>query len=165
MSRTEGDGAEDKIQAASPQQQQKYRLRKPRRSPRRKPAAVETAQEEELERKVRFGRAGITRTDSQRGARSEPGNTARAGKLVDVGQVISMLQDDDKRCSDQEIGYVQGADRSFFAWNGCRGKSDNRRSNAYVGKRRGRHVRDRTDENRGDPPSMGRKTEKKCSRH
>ena len=80
-------------------QQQKYRTPETEeKSQAGKPAAVETAQEEELEKKgeILEGQASQGQT-----AKEEPDQSQEIQpepeKLVDVGQVISMLQDDDKR--------------------------------------------------------------------
>lgn len=80
-------------------QQQKYRtLETEEKSQAGKPATVETAQEEELEKKgeILEGQASQGQT-----AKEEPDQSQEIQpepeKLVDVGQVISMLQDDDKR--------------------------------------------------------------------
>ena len=88
-----------KYKPLTPQQQQKYRtLETEEKSQAGKPAAVETAQEEELEKKgeILEGQASQGQT-----AKEEPDQSQEIQpepeKLVDVGQVISMLQDDDKR--------------------------------------------------------------------
>lgn len=88
-----------KYKPLTPQQQQKYRTPETEeKSQAGKPAAVETAQEEELEKKgeILEGQASQGQT-----AKEEPDQSQEIQpepeKLVDVGQVISMLQDDDKR--------------------------------------------------------------------
>lgn len=88
-----------KYKPLTPQQQQKYRtLETEEKSQAGKPATVETAQEEELEKKgeILEGQASQGQT-----AKEEPDQSQEIQpepeKLVDVGQVISMLQDDDKR--------------------------------------------------------------------
>ena len=88
-----------KYKPLTPQQQQKYRTPETEeKSQAGKPAAVETAQEEELEKKgeILEGQASQGHT-----AKEEPDQSQEIQpepeKLVDVGQVISMLQDDDKR--------------------------------------------------------------------
>ena len=88
-----------KYKPLTPQQQQKYRtLETEEKSQAGKPATVETAQEEELEKK-----GGILEGQASQGqtAKEEPDQSQEIQpepeKLVDVGQVISMLQDDDKR--------------------------------------------------------------------
>ena len=88
-----------KYKPLTPQQQQKYRTPETEeRSQAGKPAAVETAQEEELgkkgeilERQASQGQTAKEEPDQSQEIQPEP------EKLVDVGQVISMLQDDDKR--------------------------------------------------------------------
>ncbi len=88
-----------KYKPLTPQQQQKYRTPETEeKSQAGKPATVETAQEEELEKKgeILEGQASQGQT-----AKEEPDQSQEIQpepeKLVDVGQVISMLQDDDKR--------------------------------------------------------------------
>ena len=88
-----------KYKPLTPQQQQKYRTPETEeKSQAGKPAAMETAQEEELEKKgeILEGQASQGQT-----AKEEPDQSQEIQpepeKLVDVGQVISMLQDDDKR--------------------------------------------------------------------
>ena len=88
-----------KYKPLTPQQQQKYRTPETEeKSQAGKPAAVETAQEEELEKKgeILEGQASQGQT-----AKEEPDQSQEIQpepeKLVDVGQVISRLQDDDKR--------------------------------------------------------------------
>lgn len=88
-----------KYKPLTPQQQQKYRtLETEEKSQAGKPATVETAQEKELEKKgeILEGQASQGQT-----AKEEPDQSQEIQpepeKLVDVGQVISMLQDDDKR--------------------------------------------------------------------
>ena len=88
-----------KYKPLTPQQQQKYRTPETEeKSQAGKPTAVETAQEEELEKKgeILEGQASQGQT-----AKEEPDQSQEIQpepeKLVDVGQVISMLQDDDKR--------------------------------------------------------------------
>ena len=88
-----------KYKPLTPQQQKKYRTPETEeKSQAGKPAAVETAQEEELEKKgeILEGQASQGQT-----AKEEPDQSQEIQpepeKLVDVGQVISMLQDDDKR--------------------------------------------------------------------
>ena len=88
-----------KYKPLTPQQQQKYRTPETEeKSQAGKPAAMETVQEEELEKKgeILEGQASQGQT-----AKEEPDQSQEIQpepeKLVDVGQVISMLQDDDKR--------------------------------------------------------------------
>ena len=90
-----------KYKPLTPQQQQKYRTPETEeKSQAGKPAAMETAQEEELEKKgeILEGQASQGQT-----AKEEPDQSQEIQpepeKLVDVGQVISMLQDDDKRAA------------------------------------------------------------------
>ena len=88
-----------KYKPLTPQQQQKYRTPETKeKSQAEKPAAVETAQEEELEKK---GEILEEQASQGQTAKEEPDQSQEIQpepeKLVDVGQVISMLQDDDKR--------------------------------------------------------------------